>query len=252
MDNMKSPHGDDFKILIQERIKNFFGYGNLESDVWFVGMEEGFDGSMDLLYERFKTTSNKVVCDIVEDMQTSPDHLRWFEDNAPTQKTYRPLIFIQQYLKTGKEPTLEEIRQFQINSFGRKTADHTVLELMPLPSKSIKASDWLYGDFNIKGLGSRREYLKTYKPERVESLQKLIHTHKPKLVLFYSRTYLPDWQQIASVPFAEVIPKKLHIAKDHGTIYAVVPHATSFGMSNEDWRAIAEKIRNALEIVVIV
>jgi len=242
MNNFKSPFGDDFKILIQERIKNFFGYGNLDSDVWFVGMEEGFDGSMDLLYQRFKTTSNKVVCDIVEDMRTSPDHLRWFEGNAPTQKTYRPLIFIQLYLKTGTEPTLEEIRQFQINSFGRKIADHTVLELMPLPSKSIKESDWLYGDFNIEGLASRREYLKTYKSERVEGLQKLIQKHRPKLVLFYSRTYLPDWQQIADIPFEEVLPRKLHIAKDHGTLYAVVPHATSFGMSNGDWRAIAEKI----------
>lgn len=243
MDNEQSPHGDDFGILIQERIKNFFGYGNLESDIWFVGMEEGFDGSMDLLYERFKTTSNKVVCDIVEDMQTSPDHLRWFEDNAPTQKTYRPLIYIHLYLKNGIEPTLEEIRQFQISLFGRKESDHTVLELMPLPSKSIKEADWLYGDFNIEGLGSRKEYLRSYKPERVQDLQKLINEHQPKLVLFYSRTYLSDWQQIASVPFVEVIPKKLHIAKNHGIYYAVVPHATSFGMSNEDWRAIAERIK---------
>lgn len=246
MNNKKSPSGDDFKVLIHERIKNFFGYGNLESDIWFVGMEEGFDGSMGLLYERFKTTSKKVVCDIVEDMQTSPDHLRWFEDNAPTQKTYRPLIYIHLYLKNGIEPTLEEIRQFQISSFGRKTADHTVLELMPLPSKSIKEADWIYGDFNIEGLGSRKEYLKTYKSERVQNLQKLIHKHQPKLVLFYSRTYLSDWQQIASVPFVEVIPKKLHTAKDHDTLYAVVPHATSFGMSRNDWKNIAEALANDL------
>lgn len=246
MNTTQSPHGDDFEILIQERIKNFFGYGNLESDIWFVGMEEGFDGSMNLLYERFKTTSNKIVCDIVEDMQTSPDHLRWFADNAPTQKTYRPLIYIHLYLTTGKEPTLEEIRQFQIGSFGRKKSDHTVLELMPLPSRSIKEADWLYGDFNIEGLASRKEYLKTYKPRRVHQLQELIHEHKPKLVLFYSRTYLSDWQQIANIPFEEIIPKKLHTAKDHDTLYAVVPHATSFGMSTSDWKNIVEVLASDL------
>lgn len=245
MNISQSPHGDNFEILVQKRIKNFFGYGNLNSDVWFVGMEEGFDSSMELLRERFKTTSDKVVCDIVENMQTSPDHLRWFADSAPTQKTYRPLIFIHLYLKTGKEPTLEEIRQFQINSFGRKTADHATLELMPLPSKSIKESDWLYGDFNIEGLSSRKEYLETYKSKQVHKLQELIHQHRPKLVLFYSRTYLPDWQQIAGVPFVEVIPKKLHIAKDHDTVYAVVPHATSFGMSKNDWLTIAEQIKGS-------
>src|SRR5690606_2213018 len=135
---------------------------------------------------------------------------------------------------------------FQISSFGRKTADHATLELMPLPSKSIKESDWLYRDFNIDGLSSRKDYLHTYKPKQVHKLQELIHLHKPKLVLFYSRTYLSDCQQITDAPFEEVIAKKLHIAKGHGTLYAVVPHATSFCMSTNDWRNITERIKSSL------
>src|SRR5690606_25809913 len=115
------------------------------------------------------------------------------------------------------------------------------------PSKSIKESDWLYANSGVEGLSTRKEYLAAYKPERVRQLHVLIQQHKPKLVLFYSRTYLPDWQQIAGVPFEEVIPKKLHVAKDHDTVYAVVPHATSFVMSKSDWKAIAETIASSLQ-----
>ena len=243
MNNTQSPFGDDFKILIRERIRNFWGYGNLNSDVWFVGMEEGYNETNEILFERFKATAHAAVFDIYEDLKVDPGHVYWFEESAPTQPTYRPLIYIHRFLQTGVEPTIEEIREYQIRKFGRKTADHAVLELMPLPSKSIKESDWLYADSGVYGLSTRKEYLATYKSTRVRELHALIQEHKPKLVLFYSRGYLPDWQQIAEVPFEEVIPKKLHIAKDHDTVYAVVPHATSFGMSKNDWRSIAERIR---------
>lgn len=243
---------EEFNLLIRERIRNFWGYGNLNSDVWFVGMEERYNETNEILFERFKATAHAAVFDIYEDLRVDPGHVYWFEENAPTQPTYRPLIFIHRYLQTGTEPTLEEVREYQIKKFGRKSADHAVLELMPLPSKSIKESDWLYADSGVEGLGSRKEYLATYKPQRVRELHVLIQKHKPKLVLFYSRGYLQDWQQIAGVPFEEVTSKKLHIAKDHDTLYAMVPHATSFGMSKNDWRAIAEQIRNALNLVVVV
>jgi len=240
MNENKSPFGDEFRYLIKERIKNFWGYGNLCGDIWFVGMEEGYNENNEVLFERFKATAYHAVFDIYEDLKVDPGHVYWFEKGAPTQPTYRSLIYIHLYLKTGKEPTLEEIREYQISEFGRRNSDHAVLELMPLPSKSIKESDWLYADSGIEGLRSRKEYLATYKPQRVRELHALIQKHKPKLVLFYSRGYLLDWQQVASVPLKEMIQNKLHTAQDDSTVYAVVPHATSFGMSRNDWKNIAE------------
>ena len=41
------------KELIENRINHFFGYGNIESDIWFIGMEEGFDGNLSDLKIRF-------------------------------------------------------------------------------------------------------------------------------------------------------------------------------------------------------
>jgi hypothetical protein len=242
MNKLSSPNGDDFKLLLQERIKNFWGYGNLGGDIWFVGMEEGYNQNNEILIKRLEATAHSAVFDIYDDLKVDPGHVYWFEEGAPTQPTYRSLIYILLHIRNGKEPTLEEIREYQIKRFGRKTSDHAVLELMPLPSKSIKESDWLYANSGIEGLSTRKEYLATHKPARVRELRTLIQKHKPRLVLFYSKMYLSDWQQIANIPLEEKIIKKLYTAKNHDTLYAVVPHTTSFGMFKSDWKKIAEAL----------
>jgi hypothetical protein len=248
MDNLES--SEEFKTLLKERIKNFWGYGNLDSDIWFVGMEEGYNQNNEVLIERIKATSHSDVFDIYDDLKVDPGHVYWFEKGAPTQPTYRLLIYIWLFLQTNREPTLEEIREYQIRKFGRKISDHAVLELMPLPSKSIKKKDWLYGDTGISGLSSRKEYLLTYTPQRVEKLKELIRKHKPRLVLFYSKMYLDYWQQIAEVPLKKVIINKLYTAKNHDTLYAMVPHPTKRGMFKSDWKNIAEVLATSFSSLV--
>lgn len=240
--NKKSlPSSEEVALLIKKRLKNFWGYGNLKGSTWFIGMEEGLAASESFPYERFESTADKAVVDIVGN--TAADHNVWFEASAPTQRTWRPLIFILLYLKLGRVPKLSEIREYQIAEFGRTKCDHAVLELMPLPSRSVKASDWIYSDVPLTGLASRKEYLATYKPARVEALKALIEQHQPKLVLFYSRSYLTDWQTIVPKPFKEVIPGKLHLVKYDGITYAVTAHPTSRGMTNQDWEEIAKRLR---------
>lgn len=205
-------------------------------------MEEGYSGDDELLVKRLKATAEGQIFDIYDDMRVDPGHMAWFKNGAPTQPTYRKLIYLLLYLRSGKEPTIEDIREYQIHQFGRKSSDHAVLELMPLPCKSIRKADWIYDAFGIEGLSSRKEYLATYKPLRVHLLRTLIKNHKPKLVIFYSRTYAEDWQSIVPTSFAEVISDKLSIAKDDSTVYASVPHSTAHGHSNADWKEIAEVI----------
>ena len=246
MNNEKSPSGDDLKLLIQERIKNFWGYGNLESRVWFVGMEEGYNEKTESLEARFRSTAGKQVFDVFESLKGDEGHVVWFKKGARTQPTYRPLIFLLLYMRTGKTPSLEDIRQYQIEEFGRASSDMAALELMPLPSKSINERDWIYAPFGIEGLSSRKEYLKTYKPERVRALRELIKQHEPRLVVFYSLTYLNDWKQVVGIPMEEAIPGMLYAASDGRTLYAVVPHSVARGISRNHWKEMAEAIRNRL------
>lgn len=244
MNKSTSSTEDRFQYLIKQRIKNFWGYGKLSGGVWFVGMEEGCDGSIPKLLKRFEETSEGEVFDIYDDMQSSADHMKWFEEDAPTQSTYRKLIYLLLYLQNHTEPTLEDIREYQVKHFGRKKSDHAVLELMPLPSRSINQKDWVYASSGVKGLSSRKEYMKVYKPERIERLRELIQKHNPKFVILYSLTYLNDWREVADIQLEEIFEKKLYIAKNDHTIYAVVPHSTAHGLFARDWKEIAEKLED--------
>ena len=214
--------------------------------MWFVGMEEGHNEDNEILLERFKATAHGSIFDIYDDLKVDPGHVRWFKDDAPTQATYRRLIYLLLYLKNGKEPNLEEIRDFQIKQFGRKTSDHAVLELMPLPAKSMNEKDWIYAESGIPELSTRKEYTDRYMPERINKLREMIQEHRPKLVIFYSRTYLQYWQEIVPKLLEEIIPGKLNLVKDENTLYAVVPHSTSVGLSNADMKSIAERLKDLI------
>ena len=234
------PSPQELSILILKCLKNFWGYGNLKGSVWFIGMEEGLGENEGLPIERFISTDGKAVVDITSN--TASDHQKFFQTGTETQKTWRRLIFVLLYQKLGRVPTISEIRDFQINHFGRIKSDHAILELMPLPAKSVTNADWIYQDVPLIGLTNREEYLASYMPDRVQALKLLIEKHQPKLVLFYSRTYLKYWQLVVPKKLKEVIPDNLHIAKVEDTVYAVTPHPTSWGMTTADWTEIAKKL----------
>ena len=246
---MQKLSSSEIALLIQKRLKNFWGYGNLKGPVWFIGMEEGLGDSEGLPFERFISTDGKVVVDITSN--TSADHQALFKEGAKTQPTWRPLIFILLYQRFGRVPTLAEIRDYQINHFGRTTSAHAILELMPLPAKSTKKADWIYQDVPLIGLTHREEYLATYLPDRVQALKLLIEKHQPKLVLFYSRSYLNDWQSIIPKKLKEVIPDKLHMVKVDKTIYAVTPHPTSRGLSTDNWEQITKRLTKAVRTTLL-
>ena len=247
--NTKQSSPQEVALLIVKRLKNFWGYGNLKGPVWFVGMEEGLGATEGLPLERFISTDGKVVVDITSN--TSADHQALFKEGAKTQPTWRPLIFILLYQRFGRVPTLAEIRDYQINHFGRTTSAHAILELMPLPAQSTKKADWIYQDVPLMGLTHREEYLATYLPDRVQALKLLIEKHQPKLVLFYSRSYLNEWQSIIPKKLKEAIPDKLHMVKVDKTIYAVTPHPTSRGLSTDDWVQITKRLMKAVKTTLL-
>ena len=114
MNTIESPFGEEFKILIQERIKNFWGYGNLDSPYWFIGMEEGYNEDNEILHDRFTATAHQQICDIYDDLKVDPGHVVWFEKSAKIQPTWRRLIEMMLYAETNTFPDKEEIRAFQI------------------------------------------------------------------------------------------------------------------------------------------
>ena len=182
--------------LIENRINHFWGYGNLQSDIWFVGMEEGFHGSLEDLNNRFQKTKNKNVIDIKDDMIGVKDHIKWFNNNSNLQKTWHKLIFILLTLRSKENTAIDDLKHFQRNEFARLNSDHCSLEFMPLPSKSVNPRDWMYKQFGVDYLKNRKEYTKKIMPLRISLFKKIISQYKPKIIIFYSLSYLDKWKEI--------------------------------------------------------
>ncbi len=241
MNNNKSTFGEEFKVLIRERIKNFWGYGNLNAPYWFIGMEEGYNAETEDLYKRFKASEGKQICDVA-DLKIDPGSYGLFEDGAPMNRTYKRLIQMLFYAEEKTIPDNETIRRFQVEQLGRKHSNNAILELMPLPSKSIDPKDWLYKETGIEGLSSRKEYLEIYKDERIEALRSLIEQYKPRYVICYSLSYQEDWQKLTDSTFIEVNPRRLYLAKDRQTTIAITPHSVAQGLSNRVWEGLIEEL----------
>ena len=231
--------------LIENRIENFWGYGNLDSDIWFIGMEEGFNGSQNELKNRFEKTYDRSVIDIQNDMNDVEDHMKWFYGKPNIQRTWSKLILILLTItRNNNKLENEEIGEFQKKLFGRLNSDHCLLEFMPLPSKSIKVQDWIYDQFNIDYLKTRRSYIKNIMPKRIISLTKLIKKNKPKALIFYSFTYLKKWKSIVSKEFK--FTDGIHISCTEKTKYFIIPHPTAHGMTKSQWNDIAQKIKEKI------
>lgn len=236
--------------ILQNRIKNFWGYGSLEAPVWFVGMEEGLNPTIDTeeLEERLRSADGKTTIDMRRDMKHLIGHMKWFRENFPIQATWKYPIALYLYLKNQRKPSQEEIRQHQGLVLGDSVQKETsTIELMPLPSQKAHESTWLYKNYGVLGLNSREEYLNTYKPKRVQELKNLIERYSPKLVIFYSIGYLSEWTEIIGSKPTKITEQMYFIQKGK-TNFCILPQSASFGMSYDRLYEYADKIKNTYKI----
>jgi hypothetical protein len=225
--------------LVYRRIANFWGYGSFEAPAWFVGMEEGL-GPETELEERFRASDGKATIDIRRDMARIPHAMRWFQPpRPPIQPNWKYPLALYLFLRNGRPSTPEEIRAYQLDVLGdvdRK--DSCVIELMPLPARSSSDEDWRYSNY----VGSRRQYLERYKPERVRQLRTLIGANRPRLVIFHSLKYLSDWASVLGSGLQQ-ITRQMHFAAANGSASCVIPNANSRGMSYDRLYEFAERVR---------
>lgn len=234
------------KELIENRINHFWGYGNLNSGIWFIGMEEGFHGSLADLESRFNRTKNRVVIDVQDDMADVPDHMKWFLPACKKmQKTWSKLILILLVLKSEAFDN-EKIKEFQKRNFARINGDHCCLEFMPLPCRSTNKKDWFYDQFGLEYLNNRKEYCAKIMPLRTKLFQELINKYKPKVVICYSLTYLKNWEEIIGSGYEK--NKDLYYGKSNSTNFFIIPHSTAHGMTSQQWLDLAMMIKEKAEL----
>jgi hypothetical protein len=86
----------------------------------------------------------------------------------------------------GREPTRENIRNYQAEKLGRFDGNTLLTELMPIPKPKVKR--WDYSEL-IPQFASREEYYRTVKPRRIKE-------HRPKVAVCYGKAFWGDYRQL--------------------------------------------------------
>src|SRR5690606_8834650 len=96
----------------------------------------------------------------------------------------------------GLPSATPDVRAYQRDLIGRKTGETCLLELLPLPSRSL--NHWGYNLWSsLPFLKDRKTYRDHCVTWRAEHIRTRIEEYKPKVVVFMGTGYLDYWHSIA-------------------------------------------------------
>lgn len=208
--------------------EHFYGYGRWEAPYWFIGPEAGMgkDGKDDLAarYESWKKLGCAPVVDC-EGHHRGFGFTKWHDPHPPTQPTWRQLIRLLLTYK-GMSTTLDDIRAYQRDRWGRKNDETCVIELSGIPAS------------NMRVLRDRVTFLS----RRIERVRREALAHGPRFIVMYGTGQREDWKRIAGGDFNA---DRFHWME--GTVEAVSPHPVSRGIGNEYWETLGKRLRAAVD-----
>ena len=221
--------------LLDDYCNEFFGYGNLNSNFWFIGIEEGGGNNFAQVQRRLSIWDSRghptTMCAATfhKELELTKDY---FNEGSPLQFTWNKLIHL--YMKANgerAEPDRERRRKFQIKELGRLKANHCLLELLPLPAPS--SSKWPYDEWfpRISWLANRNRYRQRYLLRREEAIQCLIRIHRPKVVVMYGLGNTESWERISRSSLGCADDRKIREGRHHGVTYISIPHPRNVSLS---------------------
>lgn len=222
--------------------ESFYGYGNYQAQFWFIGMEEGGGETVADISQRLKIW-NERGCNELEDLAEFHNavgiaHL--FNEHPELQPTWKQLIRIV-LTATEQGTDTESIRTYQKNILGRIDGDTCLLELLPLPSPNTRT--WLYGNnSSVPYLADRKIYRKHLINLRIAHLKTRLSFYKPKVVIFYGRTYQKYWREIAGIEIREKFSDNIEYGINGKTLFIITFHPADRRTSNEYFNQVGRLI----------
>jgi hypothetical protein len=191
----------------------FYGYGNINSDIWFIGHEEGSKqnsiNELDARVKTWKKLGKKTLCDCRE------FHLELKMGNEdPFTKGKRQATW-SKYIEILKE--IKNLSIYDVNSkkkylqykFARNDSDHALIELFPIPCSNLPS--WNYSELaeEISYFDSKENYRNHIVEFRLKKIIDLIDEHKPKIIIFNGvgmgkYETLIFWEKIINDKFNEI------------------------------------------------
>jgi len=232
------------KLLVNEFVHKFFGFGNLKAKYWFIGMEEGggntraeFENRIDAWLKLGKNT----LVDVAKYHEIIGIN-KFFVEPVKLQSTWNKLIRI--YLSSQDLLTnTDDVRSFQKAKLGRIDQNTSLLELLPLASPNT--NQWLYSSWvDYPLLKSREIYREGTVPFRIKNLQWLIEENQPTVVVFYGQSNEEYWQKVVSTPLKLERTLDIKYAKWKGPLFVSIKHPVYKGLTNEYFHQIGYWIRD--------
>lgn len=203
---------------LEKYTQEFYGYGNINSDFWFIGHEEGSkQNSIKELEERINTwlkLGETTLCDCRDfHLKLKMRNETPFTKGSP-QPTWDAYIQILNQSKNLNLNNTQDKKIFKLYKFARLNSNHALLELFPIPCSKIIS--WNYSELSneIEYFSSKETYRNTVVKFRLEKIKNLINKKKPKIIIFNGiglNKYptLVYWQEIiGDVPKEIIVGKK--------------------------------------------
>lgn len=161
-----------------DHLLNFIGYGKLDANVWFIGMEEA-GGGEDNIRSRLGFRQVEDCAEAHKILGITKHHT----GRKIIQRTWRGMCYIM--LRLEEKPVdRESIRNYQADYLGRYQGNSLLCELMPIPKPNLNS--WGYETL-IPQFKSADEYYRVVKPFRIKYLRKLIQEYVPKVIIGYGK-----------------------------------------------------------------
>jgi hypothetical protein len=209
-----------------EMARAFYGYGLWDALYWFIGPEPG-KGPKEFTNACLAETWMKLgACDLCDckEFHLAVGETCWHREEPQwpkLQSTWRSLILL--LIAFLEEPIdIDARRKYQRDRWGRDSGETCVIELSGLAAKGYEDS------IDRKG----------FRQERVETICKKLHEHKPRFVVMYGLSEKEYWEQIAGI---ELLPDR--IVKRDGICFVMTPHPNTRGRTNAEWKKLGKALR---------
>lgn len=148
---------------------NFKGYGRVNAPVWFMGIEEGGDSSV----QHLKNRASKHL--EFEDLAEA--HVKMKADiNASCTDTWWIMSRIMLYAKGIAEWHATDVaRTYRNSRLGSRDGDTLLTDLLPIPAKDL--GSWIHGD----RYETKDQYREAVVTNRIAMLRSMLRAGQPSM-----------------------------------------------------------------------
>jgi hypothetical protein len=174
-----------------ERIENFVGYGSIDAQVVFIGIEEGLVDAGALRNDLLWRSTFGEVMNLEEAHRGLAHGTKLFGNRPRSQPTWDAIsdlmLRFNRAAAISQKQWLEKRIVYRTHELGQSGSSTLLMELLPLPNQN--ASSWPYGALfpDRKECASRTAYLKKVLPLRLKALSEALSQHKRKAIICYGR-----------------------------------------------------------------